>query len=83
MNDFMLSELTKLKESMNKIKDIMDNEVATITNDILNNAESMSNMYTEDENKLVDNIEETIVHIQKGLDRIYTYDDWNELLKDN
>ena len=50
---------------------------------ILANAESMSNEYTEDENKLVDNIEETIVYIQKEIDKIYTYDDWNDLEKDS
>ena len=83
MNDFMLSKLTKLKESMDKIKDILDNDISKITRNILSNAESMSNEYTEDENKLVDNIEETIVYIQNGLDKIYTYDDWNDLLKDN
>jgi Na+/phosphate symporter len=75
----MLSELTKLKESVDKIKDILNNEVLQITQDILSNSESMSNEYTEEENKLVDYIEETIVDIQKGLDEIYTYDDWNEL----
>lgn len=83
MNSFMLSELTKLKENMNKIKDILDNDVSKISNDILSDAESMSNEYTEDENKLVESIEETIVYIQKELDKIYTYDDWNDLLKDD
>ena len=83
MNDFMLSELTKLKESIDKIKDILDNDISKITFDILSNAESMSNEYTEDENKMVESIEETIVYIQKELDKIYTYDDWNDLLKDN
>ena len=83
MNSFMLEELTKLKESMDSIKYILDKDVSKITNDILSNAESMSNEYTEDENKLVDNIEQTIVDIQKEFDKIYTYDDWNYLEKDN
>jgi hypothetical protein len=79
MNTFMLSELTKLKESVDKIKDILNNEVSQITNDILSDAESMSNEYTEEENNMVENIEETIVYIQKEFDKIYTYDDWTEL----
>jgi hypothetical protein len=83
MNSFMLEELTRLKESMDKIKEILEKNVSKITNDILANAESMSNEYTEEENKLVGNIEETIVDIQKELDKIYTYDDWNDLAKDN
>lgn len=83
MNSFMLEELTKLKESMDKIKDILDKNVSQITQDILSNAESMSNEYTGDENKLVENIEQTVVYIQKELDKIYTYDDWNDLAKDN
>lgn len=83
MNSFMLSELTKLKESIYNIKDILDNDVSKISNDILSDAESMSNEYTEEENQMVENIEETIVYIQKELDKIYTYDDWNDLLKDD
>lgn len=73
MNSFMLSELTKLKESMDKIKDIITNEIKQIADDILANAESMSNEYTEEENKMVDDIEQTIIDIQKELDRIYPY----------
>lgn len=80
MNSFMLSELTKLKESVDKIKDIITNEVKQIADDILANAESMSNEYTEEENKIVDDIEQTIIDIQKEIDRIYPYvDDWEEI----
>ena len=75
MDSKILEELTELKNSISKIKDIFKTDLAITGQKILEKVDLKTYKLTEDENKVKQEIEEMMEFISYIVDEFYNYDE--------
>jgi hypothetical protein len=66
-------ELTELKDSFNKILEILDNDITKSAKTLSEKVDLNAYEYSEEEQKIVDEIEPTVESILEVINGFYTY----------
>lgn len=75
--DKILQELNNLKDKCNDIKNILSEDITSISKQISEKVDLNTYTYTDEENKVVTETEDIMNYIESAISEFYKYEDEN------